>query len=73
MKSNINLSEFDLFRENQKKGYYYNGIQSISQKHLPEKIHCSVCGKEIPQGYPQKLRYGVGIVCKECSDKARII
>jgi hypothetical protein len=56
-------------RDRKKMGYW--DLQQ-SKKHSgspPEKVHCSLCGKQIQFGSPLRLRYGVGILCIECSKK----
>ena len=57
-------------------GYWSQINQKKKQYKANEKIRCNACGKEIQLESLPRLRYGVGFICKECSDKrwkARII
>jgi hypothetical protein len=54
--------------DREKKGYW-SQINKKMELSPPEKLSCTLCNKEIqPSSFPQ-LRYSVGIICKECSDK----
>jgi hypothetical protein len=55
-------------RRKEKMGYWYN-MQREKKENMREKIYCKLCGKLIRPGSLPQLRYGVGIICKECSDK----
>jgi len=57
-------------REREKMGYWAH-LKKFNQEIYtpPEKLYCKLCGKELPRGYLPRLVYGVGFICKECSDK----
>ena len=49
---------------------YWDTLHKKKQQYTPpDKIFCKLCGKEIKPGSLPQLRYGVGIICKECSNK----
>jgi DNA-directed RNA polymerase subunit RPC12/RpoP len=50
--------------------YYWDMLKKQNQYTYkpPEKFYCKICGKEIPKGSMPRIRYGVGIICKECSE-----
>ena len=54
--------------ERERKGYW-SQVQNKPIFNPPEKIQCTLCGKEIQPGCSPQFRYSVGIICKECSDK----
>lgn len=57
-------------RDREKMAYwYYLQQQKNKQQIISHKLYCKMCGKEIMPGSTPQLRYGVGIICKECSDK----
>jgi len=55
-------------RRREKMAYWYY-MQREKKENMRKNIYCKLCGKLIKPGSLPQLRYGVGIICKDCSDK----